>query len=152
MAATSSSIPAVLDALFQRWSLALPDAQVTDGQPLDMDGDDVICVGFTGTPNEVSVTSTRTREHMSADPDREQYDVVNMVSSWRGREPNAKVVRDALYALIDAMNDALVADQTLGGLVMRAQLATANLAQWQTNDGATTVAEVTVHVDGFTRR
>lgn len=151
MAATTSAVPAVLDYLVTAWSQALPNVQVTDGQPLDLQ-DDVVCVGFTGTPGEASVASTRTREHMAADPDREQFDVVSMVSAWRGREPNPKVVRDALYVLVDALADDLARDQTLGGLVMRAQLTAGELAQWQTSDGATAVISVTVHCDGFTRR
>lgn len=151
MSSTISTVPDVLDALVRIFSLALPDAQVSDGQPLDIAGD-VICVGFNGTPGAVAVTSTRTREQLSADPDREQYEISCMVSSYRGAQRNAKLVRDSVYALVDAMAAELARDQTLGGLVMRAMITTDALSQYQTTDGATADIEVTVHCDAFTRR
>lgn len=154
MAATVSAVPAVLDYLVSSWTQALPPNDrltVTDGQPLDLT-DDVVCVGFTGQPGEASVISTRTREHLSVDPDREQFDVISMVSTWRGREQNAKSVRDAMYVLVNTIADDVARDQTLGGLVMRAQMTTGEVAQWQTDDGATAVLRITVHCDGFTRR
>lgn len=151
MSATISTIPDVIDALVRIFSVALPDAQVSDGQPLDIAGD-VVCVGFNGTPGAVAVTSSRTRERLSADPDREQYEITCMVSSYRGAQRDSKLVRDGVYALVDTMASELARDQTLGGLVMRAMLTTDSLSQYQTTDGATADVEVTIHVDGFTRR
>lgn len=151
MAATVSTVPAVLDALVQRWRLALPDVQVVDGQPLDLEAD-VICVGFNGTAGEVSVTDTRTQEQMASSPDREQYDVTNMFSSWRGAESDAKAVRDGVYALVNAAAAEIARDQTLGGLVMRASLSTNAFTQYQSTDGATAIVQVTVSVDAFTGR
>lgn len=153
MAATSSAVPAVLDYLVRSWTQAIPPDDrltITDGQPLDLT-DDVVCIGFTGSPGESSVVSTRTREHLASAPDREQFDVISMVSTWRGREQDARGVRDALYVLVDAIAADVARDQTLGGLVMRAQLTTGEVAQWQTEDGATAVIRLTVHCDGFTR-
>lgn len=149
MASATSTVPAVLDALVQRLGAALPGVQVGDGQPLDV-ADDVVLVAFTGEPGEASVTSTRTREQMAADPDREQYEVICMVSSWRGAERDAKTVRDRTYELIDVMASELAGDQTLGGLVMSARLRSEALTQYQTHDGATAVARVVVAVDAFT--
>lgn len=151
MGATTSTVPAVLDALVTRWTAVLPGVQVTDGQPLDL-ANDVVIVGFTGDVGEAAVTSTRTREQMTSTPDREQYDITCMVSSWKGRERDAKVVRDRAYELIDAMAADLAEDQTLDGLVLRARLSTESFTQYQTTDGATAVVQVTVSVDAFTRQ
>lgn len=151
MAATISTVPAVLDALVQRWTLALPGVQVSDGQPLDLAAD-MVLVGFAGEAGELAVTSTRSRQQMSSAPDREQYEITCLVSSWKGRVRDAKAVRDRAYELIDAMADDLAAAPTLDGLVMRARLSTESFTQYQTTDGATAVVQVTVAVDAFTRR
>jgi hypothetical protein len=151
MADMVSTVPAVLDALVALWSAALPDVQVVDGQPLDLE-DDVICVGFSGAAGEVSVTDTRTQEQMASSPDREQYDVTNMFSSWRGAESNAKAVRDGVYALVRAAAAEIARDQRLGGLVMRANVSSGNFTQYQSTDGATAVVQVIVSIDAFTGR
>lgn len=152
MSSTVSTVPAVLDALYANWTLALPGTQVEDGQPLDVGRGDVLVVGFTGTPGEEAVTNTLTREQMSTAPDREQYDLANWISSWHGRERDAKAVRDGAYAVIDAMAADLARDQTLGGLVLRARLSTATFTPYQTNDGAACEVKVIVSVDAFTGR
>lgn len=151
MAAMTSTVPAVLDALVTIWKAALPDVQVVDGQPLDLE-DDVVCVGFTGEAGQVSVTDTRTLEQLTSSPDREQYDVTSMFSSWRGAESDAKAVRDGVYALVDAAAAEIARDQTLGGLVMSARLTTNTFTQYQSTDGATAIVQVTVSVNAFTGR
>jgi hypothetical protein len=150
MAATTSTIPACLDALVGAVQSALPGVQVIDGQPaIEVEGD-VVCIGFTGQPGEAAVTSTLTREVYARSPDREQYDIACLASSWRG-DVNPKVVRDRAFELLDAVSGVLAADQTLGGTVLRARLSAEMVGQEQTSEGAVCTVGFTVHCDAFTR-
>lgn len=151
MAATVSTVPAVLDALVQRFTLAIPDAHVSDGQPINL-YDDMVMVGFTGTPGGTSVTDTRETAQMASSPDREQYDITNVVSAWKGVADDVKAVRDRAYELVDAMAAELASDPQLGGLVMLARLTSGNLAQYFTEDGVSVDVTITIAVDAFTRR
>ena len=150
MAATTSTIPACLDALVQAVQLALPGVQVIDGQPVEELQPDVVMVGFTGQPGEAAITSTLTREVFARSPDREQYDIACLASSWRG-DVDPKVVRDRAFELVDAVAGVLAADQTLGGAVLRARLSAESVIPEQTTDGATCTVGFTVHVDAFSR-
>ena len=145
-----SSVPGVLDYLVRTWSQALPGVQVTDGQPLDM-VDDVVCVGFTGQPGDAVVRSGLDPDSLSATSDREEYTVTSVLSSWRGREPSAKVVRDVVYAIAGTMAAEIARDPTLGGLVLTSRLSASDLTQYQTDDGATTLLQVDVSVVGIVR-
>jgi hypothetical protein len=125
---------------------------VLDGGPHRDTEKDVVCIGFTGTPGVAAVEDTRSREGLATKPDREQYDVTCLASSWRGEERDAKVVRDAAYALVDAIAEDLAKDQRLGGLVLRANLTTSMFAQEQTSKGAVATLRFIVHIDAFTGR
>ena len=150
MAATTSTIPACLDALVQAVRAALLGVQVIDGQPVEELEPDVLMIGFTGQPGEAAVTSTLTREVYARSPDREQYDVACLASSWRG-DTDPKVVRDRAFELVDAVTGVLADDQTLGGAVLRARLSAGSVIPEQTTDGATCTVGFTVHVDAFSR-
>lgn len=152
-----STIPAVLDALVQRWTLALPDVQVSDGQPLDH-ADDMVMVGFTGQPGEEAINSERTVEQMAADPTREQYTIACVVSSWLGAEEDTKAVRSRVFSMLDTMAAELARDPRLGELVLSARISVAGYTQYQTlpaeEDSAGGVSgdiRVVVRVDAFTR-
>jgi hypothetical protein len=151
MAATTSTVPAVLDALVQRFTLAIPDAHVSDGQPVNL-YDDMVMVGFNGTPGGTSVTDARDREQMTSSPDREQYEITSVASAWKGVEDDVKAVRDRAYELVDAMAAELARDPQIGGLVMSVRLSSGNLAQYFTEDGVSVDVTVTISVDAFTRR
>lgn len=145
-----SSVPAVIDYLIQTWSTALPDVQVTDGQPIQ-ESDDILCVGFTGEAQESILHMERDPDDLAGFRERESYEIVSMISTWRGRELDAKVIRDLAYGIADTMASEIARDQTLGGLVLRARLTTGDFAPWQTPDGATAVLRVSVGVVGHTR-
>ncbi|MCP2339166.1 hypothetical protein [Actinomadura rupiterrae] len=147
-----STVPAVLDALVQRVGLALPGVQVTDGQPVDVEPPDTVCIGFTGTPGEAVVVSMLSPEQMAVTPDRESYTVACVASCWKGHERDAKAVRDRAYALVDAVDAELARDPTLGGLVLRARLATEELIPEQTAEGALATVKFSVSVDAFAGR
>lgn len=144
-----STVPAVLDALVARWAAALPDVQVSDGQPV-VTQDDLIAVGFHDVPGEPAVNSTRTREQLASMPDRESYDVSCIASTFTGGT-EFKPIRDRVYELVDAAATVLVEDRTLGGVVMLAQLTSDDLIQEQTEQGAVATVRFVVHVDAFTR-
>jgi hypothetical protein len=148
MAATTSTVPACLDALVQAARDELPGVQVIDGQPVEELAPDVVMIGFTGQPSEAAITSTLTREVYARSPDREQYDIACLASSWRG-DTDPKAVRDRAFELVDAVTGALADDQTLGGAVLRARLSAESVIPEQTTDGAVCTVGFTVHVDAF---
>lgn len=153
MAATASTVPAVIDALVARFSLAIPDAHVCDALPIsDRDSDDWILVGFTGPTDEQAVTSSLTVEQMTSDPNREQYEIACMVSAWKGVEDDVKAVRDRAYELVNAMTAELARDPRLGGLVLQARLSAQNLDQYWSEGGVSVDVRVVISVDAFTRR
>lgn len=145
----ASTVPAVLDVLVAGFTSALPGVQVVDGQPITTDGD-VVCVGFSGLAGEPAVESTRTREQLAVEPERESYDITCLASSWDGGT-DARVVRDRAYELLDAVASWVAADRTLGGLVLSTRLSAESLIQEQTDQGAAATVRFTVHVDAFTR-
>lgn len=143
-----STVPAVLDALAARWAAALPDVQVSDGQPVATEND-LIAVGFNEVPGEPAVNSTRTREQLAAEPDRESYDVSCIASTFDGGT-EFKPIRDRVYELVNAAATDLAEDDSLGGLVMQARVTADDLIQEQTEAGAVATVRFTVHVDAFT--
>lgn len=154
MEPTVSTIPAALKALVAAAERANPaPVVVTLGQPTRGQAlaDDVVCIAFTGEPEEAAVTSTRERRQGATAPDRESYDVQCIASSWRGASDDPVPVLDRTYEMIDAFARELAADQTLGGVVMSCWLAADATAQVQTERGATTVVRFTVHVEAYTR-
>lgn len=153
-----SLVPDTIDRLVRLFSDALePEStddhpiQVLDGQPVTTTEDDVVAVGFTGDSNEPAVEVTRTREQLTADPDRESFEVVCLMSSWRG-DDSMKQVRDRVYHFLDLINDALMEDPTLDGLVARINLRTEALAQEQTSEGPVATIRFVVGVDAYTKR
>ncbi len=143
-----STIPAVLDELVARFAAALPDADVFDGAPLATDTKDYIVVGF-DTEDGFAVEANLARQQLSAEPDREIYDVFCLASAWDGGT-DIKRVRDKAYALVAAANQALRQDVMLGGLAMQVSLTTHSLAQGLLAEGATVTVRFVVHVDAYT--
>lgn len=152
-----STVPAAIDALVEIARTALATAgvdgspvQVIDGQPRTQTEDDVIAIGFTGDPGETAVENTRTTEQLTTAPDREAYEIVCLASSWRGDE-DPKVTRDRVYAFINAINDSLMANPTMGRVVARTRLRSEALAQEQTDKGPVATVRFVVFVDAYTR-
>ena len=141
---TATSIPAVLDALVQKFR-ATAGVQVIDGQPLRDDIEpDVIVVGY--SPVQPSVDAAEYTPEIRGEIER--FDVACLASSWSDQQ-SAKVVRDRVFGLYDSVDGALAADPTLGGAVIRALVRVLGLDQAQTDKGATATIEFTVRVDGF---
>lgn len=149
-----STIPSVIDYLYQVSSTKLTDVLVTDGAPRPPEDQepDLLCLAFTGQIGEPAVENTRFRQQAATAPDRETYEITCVSSSWRGHDNDAKTVRDAAYAIINKLGELLAMDQTLGGLVMRTRLMTDLAAQEQTDKGAVCTIRFVIQVDAFTRR
>jgi hypothetical protein len=145
-----STIPAVLDYLIAGLKAQLPDLQIEDGQPITTD-DDLICVGFTGTPGEAAIVNTLSEQGRPRDPDREAYEITSLASAFDGGT-DAKAVRDRAFALVGEVAAFLNADPMLGGLVMRARLSTEALAPEQTSKGAVATVQFVIAVDAYADR
>ena len=84
-------------------------------------------------------------------PDRERYTIHNAVSVLNGSS-DMTAARTRAYAILADLGAAIAADPRLGGAVMRAQIAAANLTQSQTQQGALAEIVFDVDCDAFTRR
>lgn len=151
-----STIPAVLDALVALAERAWPDAvQVLDGGPTTNVERDVIEIGYSGSTTEPDVRSTLTREQLDMQPDLERYDVMCLVSAWRGDanrggKPDARTTRNRAFELLAGVHRELALDPQLGGTVMMARLSTLDMAADQTGDGPVCTVRFVVHIDAFT--
>lgn len=153
MATSTTSYPAVTDALLGRLGSAeaLAGVQIIDGQPtrnITLDPD-VIVVGF--STDRPAMEITQSRQNLAATRDREEYDLVCLVSSWRGN-PGMKAVRDRCSQMVDAVNGVLTADRRLGGACLHAQLSVANFAALQTDTGPSCTAEVLISITALTAK
>lgn len=151
-----STIPAVLDALVALAETAWPDVQVLDGGPTTQINADVIAIGYSGSTTEPDVRSTMTREQLDMQPDLERYDVMCMVSAWRGDaydadgKPDARTTRLRAFELLTGLRAQLASDSRLGGAVMMAHLTTLDMIADQTADGPVATIRFAVHIDAFT--
>lgn len=158
---SGSSIPAVLQALIDLASRALPDVQVTDGAPVGDVAEDIVAIGTTGREGEVAVQASRAEGVLAVAPAAESFDVSCVASSWRGAESDFAPVRAALFAMLDALATEIARDVTLGGAASHARMTVASYFQDQTvvtddegtpsGAGAVATAIFTVHVEAFTR-
>lgn len=149
-----STIPAALDALVGLAERALPDVQVLDGGPTVEVRDDVIAIGYSGSPSEADVRNVLSREQLELDPDRESYDVMCMASAWRGDahrdgKPDARTVRVRAFELLSAVREELAHDSRLGGTVMLARLTTLDVTADQTKYGPVCTIRFQIHIDAF---
>ncbi|WP_433520142.1 hypothetical protein ACQP2T_63420 (plasmid) [Nonomuraea sp. CA-143628] len=149
-----STIPAALDALVALAERAHPDVQVLDGGPTVEVRDDVIAIGYSGSPSEADVRSTLSREQLDMEPDLERYDVMCMASAWRGDahrggKPDSQTVRARAFELLAGLRNELADDSRLGGTVMMARLSTLDVVADQTNAGPVCTIRFVVHIDAF---
>ncbi len=150
---TISTVPAVLDYLYDMCSLGLPELMVTDGMPKPpKDAEpNILCIGFTGIPGEPVVENNRELRQLASKPSSEEYGVICLASSWRRHDTDTKKVRAIAYGIIDSVNELLVNDHTLGGLVMRAMINSEQYAQEQTSMGVVATVRFTIYINAVTR-
>ncbi|MEO3875529.1 hypothetical protein ABGB18_42680 [Nonomuraea sp. B12E4] len=133
---------------------AWPGVQVLDGGPTTLVEQDVIEIGYSGSPEEADVRSTMTREQLDMHPDRESFDVFCMVSAWRGDahrdgKPDARTTRERAFELLAGIRAELAKDSRLGGTVMMARMSTLDMAADQTDGGPVCTVRFVVHVDAY---
>jgi hypothetical protein len=141
-----STIPAALDALVALAERAWPDVQVLDGGPTTRVEADVIEIGYSGSPSEPDIRSIMTREQLEMQPDLERYDVMCLVSAWRG---DARTTRTRAFELLAGFRDELGRDSRLGGAVLMARMSTLDVITDQTSDGPVCTVRFQVHIDAF---
>lgn len=146
---TVSTIPAVVDALVAAARAALPGVQVLDGGPVTDLQPDVVCVGHTGEPGEASIDARQTDSDYGGATSRETYQITCLASSWRGDTTAAKTVRDRAFEMVAALAAGLDADQTLGGVAARVDIATHLVGADQTDKGPVCTVRFAVTVDAF---
>lgn len=150
-----STIPAALAALVALAKRALPAVQVLDGGPTTNVERDVVEIGYSGETGVPDVRSTLTREQLDMQPDLERYDVMCLVSSWRGDaqrdgQPDARTTRERAFDLLNGIRMELARDPQLGRAVMMARLSTLDMTADQTADGPVCTIRFVVHIDAFT--
>ncbi|MEU4578929.1 hypothetical protein [Nonomuraea sp. NPDC023979] len=149
-----STIPGALDALVALAERAHPDVQVLDGGPTVEVRDDVIAIGYSGSPSEPDIRSTLAREQLDMEPDREAYDVMCMASAWRGDahrdgRPDSRTVRVRAFELLAGIRDELGRDPRLGETVMMARMSTLDVVADQTKAGPVCTVRFVIHIDAY---
>lgn len=140
-----TAVPATRKALTSLLK-ALPAARgvlVLNGPWLQRPAEpDVIVIGW--LPDEGGTVDFR-RAPAGLGSEQEPFDVSGLVSAWRG-DGDIEAAVDRADELVEMVRTVTHADQTLGGVVMRAWLRVASFSDYQTPDGAQCAVEFTVAV------
>lgn len=137
-----STVPAALDDLVAKFS-SIEGLNVIDGEPSRGQSGDFVAVGHAQQGAGVVVTESIS-DYGRASP-LETYDVVSQVVAWQG-DTDLTACRVRVAAILAQFSPLVLADPTLGGAVMLAQVATTEWLRMQTEQGAMVIAQVTVHV------
>jgi hypothetical protein len=147
-----SVIPALIDALYEQATNALPDVLVKDGFGVTDDPGDVLMIGV-DDPDSPSNASSASAEqawpHTGIDLDRDETGYITCAAtSWNGDgEAGQKAARDAVFAIADAVAALCRANPSLGvdGLLWTSYGTQADLQQGQDSNGA--IALLTFRID-----
>lgn len=140
-----SSIPAAVDALIAVVRARLPALQVLDGAPVEELDKDTIVIGWAS--DRAAVTAVTEREGLSPD-DLETYQIVNLISCTQG-DTDIKTLRDRAFGYYTTIASELRRDPKLGGAVMSAQPAVAEVDQVQTEDGSSVDITFTIECEAY---
>jgi hypothetical protein len=138
----TTRVPDVLAALY---ALAgtVPHVIAIDGEPTIGQPGDFIATGYTEQGPSV-VNTEQITDYGLASP-LETFDVMSEVVTQQG-DTNLADCRARAAAALKVLSAGLLADPTLGGVAMLAQLTRTDWTQRQTTKGAMVVAQVTVSV------
>lgn len=149
--AWSSNVPDVVAALVALWQGNLPGVTVYDGPSVSAAYSDVmLTVGFTDADDLTGATASTANEGLCQGRDAESIAVLCQVIA-RGGSTAIPTRRAAAFAAVDAAGQALDADHTLGGLVMRTRIDDLRLEQAQAEGGALALVSFTVFADALTK-
>lgn len=143
-----SAVPEVLDALVTAWRNAqdlagLRPDQVYDGPSVSYVGTEGVAVGASREDNAVEFTYPAAGLGSAAD----RFTITCLAWSGSG-DPTMKPRRARVDAILDALEQRLAEDRTLGGVVSQAWITGGSLVQEQ-NRGALVTAEFRVSVTRF---
>lgn len=142
-----TSVPAALSALVAIAEQALPGVLVGDGPWLQRPSDpDIVAIGLEDPDTARAVQFTEA--FAGLDSTQESYDVMCLASSWTG-DTDMAARRARTDEMLEILRAALRADPTMGGVVMRARLATLSLDQFQASNGCEVISLFTVHIDAY---
>ena len=139
-----STVPAAIDAILAAVRAALPGTQVWDGPPVGDEEDERVVIGWSRNRPVTSVTRTdETFEQTTGITER--YDIPGVAISYSG-DPDLKPRRDAVYALIESIADAVAVCPGIDALGATASLTLGNLTQEKAGTGVQALADFTVNV------
>lgn len=148
-----SKLPAAIDGLVAVFKVAegLTRVTVLDGVSVSQSAvNEVVSVGYTGNEDEQAAESSTVGEGLGGLADREAITIRCVVAVVLGGTDMA-AARKRVYELFTAAGDAVAANRTLNGAVMRASIGSHSLAQYQTDQGAQAVITFAVDCDSYTR-
>lgn len=142
-----TTVPAALTALVATAEEALPGVKVGDGPWLQRpDNPDIVAIGLEDPDTARAVEFTADIAGLASE--QETYTVMCLASSWTG-DTDMAARRARTDEMVETIRAALKAEPTLGGVVMRARLATLSLDQFQAGNGCEAIALFAVRVDAF---
>ena len=151
MAGWASTVPAAIGALVATFTAApgLAGVQVSDGPALgDVAMTGLLTVGYSDN-SDMAASAQTTAEGFGGSPNRESYEVYCSASAFTGDDDQA-VTRNQAFALYAAACDAVLADPTLGGAVLRAMPGDFTLHQSATTRGRATTVQFAIAVTAYT--
>lgn len=151
--AWTSKLPDAMDALVAVFTAALASdgVAVRDGASVSQARvQEIVSVGYTGAEDENDADATLLTEGLG-DPSREQFTIRCAAAALKGGT-DLSAARKRAYELLTAAGEALSANRTLNGAVMRATIGSHSLNQDQTDAGAQAVVVFTVECDSYTGR
>lgn len=149
-----TTVPGVIAALVAalRAAPGLDGVAILDGPPVrHLDRDDVILVGFRGTPGEPGVRATRDPADLGGRTDRESYTLWSIISVASG-DTDLAPLRERAVALLNEFAAVVRGDPTLGGAAARLRMTDTDMEQAQTQQGAEVNVAVGLAVDAWVSR
>jgi len=145
---SGSSVPDALTALVNLWTGAAPAGlTVSDGPVYDPKGN-YLAVGWNGTDTADGVDGQSGFQDAGFAQNNEIYDVHCLLSFHEGSS-SPVAARSELFDAFNALDAALAADHTLGGLVLMAQVGAYRLEQSGHEDGSTAFLRFAVRVQAW---
>lgn len=147
-----SRAPAVIDTLVSTWSASPVLAGIVQDGPIPVESADleVLSVGYDDGDNDgVAVDGLVALEGLCVEPNREQFTVTCLIAVLNGSN-DIRAARTRAYELLSAAVSLVLADITLGGIVMESSVQNVTLIQIQNDHGALARLVFTIACDAWT--
>lgn len=153
MTGWTTTVDAALSALVAAFqgSADLADTAVSDGPAtVDKGTGKLLTVGHqANNGDDLSVSVETSPEGWANGPQRETFEVYCSASAFVGDDDQA-MARAAVFPIYNAACAAIIADPTLGGVVMRARPSGWILHQSATTQGRVATVNFSITVDAYT--